>query len=380
MYNFLTLFIPTISIFILLISSPSLASKKYRPFNKVYVFGDSYTDTGNTNDSNGPSIFHHVSNLPYGKSFFHHATNRYSDGRLVIDFIAESLNLPFFPPYLNKSADTTHGVNFAVGGCTTIPFSYFVQINSTLDSVPQSLSTQLTWFKDYIKGSGCKDAVSTPTQCKSVFEGALVWLGEISANDYNYIFGTKATSKDVQKLAIKYQTKFIEEILKMGAKHVVVQGLPATGCLPLSFALGAAPSDRDDIGCVGTKNKESYDHNVILQGKINGLRSKYPETIIVYGDDWHAYREVFKNPTKYGFLERFKFETCCGFRGAPNGFNPASTCGAEGTISCKHPSRYMSWDGLHVTQGLNKVISDLFIGGSFAQPSFPYLLKKAAEY
>ncbi|KAI3744340.1 hypothetical protein L1987_57419 [Smallanthus sonchifolius] len=381
MYSFLSFTLVTLSISICLHSAISQASPHPRPFNKVYVFGDSYTDTGNLNDTTTrPSIFQHVDSLPYGRTFFHRPTNRYSDGRLVIDFIAESLNLPYFPPYLNKTANTTHGVNFAVSGCTAIPFSFFLKNNIT-SVVPQSLTTQLTWFKDYIKGSGCNDAVSTPAECKAVFDGALVWIGQISANDYNYInlIGTNVTSKTVQKLAIKYQTQVINELLKMGAKYVVVQGLPTTGCFPLSFLLVPPPTELDQIGCVAIKNKESYDHNMVLQAKLHGLRNKFPSAVIVYGDDWHAYREVYENAGKYGFIERFR--TCCGSGGGAYNVvpDPRRTCGAPGVMSCKHPSRYMNWDGLHVTEGLNRVVSKLFLDGAFAEPPFPYLLKKAAE-
>ncbi|THF97579.1 hypothetical protein TEA_023606 [Camellia sinensis var. sinensis] len=58
------------------------------PLKKMYAFGDSHTDTGNTGSISGPSGFSYVSNLPYGRTYFHHSTNRYSDGRLVIDFVA----------------------------------------------------------------------------------------------------------------------------------------------------------------------------------------------------------------------------------------------------------------------------------------------------
>ncbi|KAK9074505.1 hypothetical protein SSX86_007103 [Deinandra increscens subsp. villosa] len=364
---------------IFLLSPISLATSNPHPFKKVYVLGDSYTDTGNTNDTTGPSIYRHVSSLPYGRTFFQHPTNRYSDGRLFIDFIAESLNLPYFPPYLNKTADTTHGVNFAVSGCTTIPISFYLKNNVTTFSVPQSLPTQLTWFKDHIKGSGCKDIVSTPAQCRAVFDGALVWIGEMSANDYIIIYGSNISSKTVKKLAVKYQTKVIKELLKMGAKYVVVQGLPATGCFPLSFTQAPPTAERDNIGCLTIKNKESYDHNMALKPKLHELRNEFPSAVIVYGDDWHAYREVYANAAKYGFIERFK--TCCGSGGGEFNFipSPNSTCGAPGTSSCKDPSRYMSWDGLHVTEGLNRVLSKMFLDGAFAQPSFPYLLEKAAE-
>ncbi|KAK9074497.1 hypothetical protein SSX86_007095 [Deinandra increscens subsp. villosa] len=379
MSSFLNFFLLTLFISIFLLSTVSLATPNPRPFKKVYVFGDSYTDTGNTNDSTGPAVFRHVSALPYGRTFFRRSTNRYSDGRLFIDFVAESLNLPYFPPYLNKTADTTHGVNFAVGGCTTIPISFYIKNNSTLAAVPQSLPTQLTWFKDHIKGSGCKDIVSTPAQCRAVFDGALVWIGEISANDYTNIYGTNVSSKTIQKLAVMYQTKVLKELLKMGAKYVVVQGLPATGCFPLSFALVSPTAELDDVGCVAMKNKESYDHNMALQAKLHHLRTEFPSAMIVYGDDWHAYREVYANAAKYGFVERFK--TCCGSGGGAYNFvpSPLRTCGAPGTSSCKHPSRFMSWDGLHVTEGLNRVLSKMFLDGAFSQPSFPHLLTKVAE-
>nr|GEV30191.1 hypothetical protein [Tanacetum cinerariifolium] len=292
-------------------TKPKTTTSPPRPFNKIYVFGDSNIDTGNNDNSRGPIIWRHISDLPYGRTFFHHATNRYSDGRVVIDFVAEYLNLPFIPPYANKSADTTHGVNFAVGGGTVIPYSFFKKINSTYDFVPESLyPTQLDWFKDHIKGSG-------------------------------------------------------------------LQGLPTTGCFPLAFVFGDLPTERDDIGCVAAKNKQSYDHNVVLQAKLRSLRKNFPSTVIVYGDDWHAYREVYKNPTKYGFTERFN--ACCGNRSAPHNVNLMNMCGAPETKSCKHPSRYMNWDGLHVTEGMSRAVSKLFLDGSFAQPSFPYLLKKATE-
>ncbi|XP_028109966.1 GDSL esterase/lipase At3g48460-like [Camellia sinensis] len=90
----------------------------------MYAFGDSYIDTGNTGSTSGPSGFSYVSNLPYGCTYFHHSTNRYSDGRLVIDLIAQSLSLPYLPPYIylinSNQKPSLMGVNFAVVGSTAI--------------------------------------------------------------------------------------------------------------------------------------------------------------------------------------------------------------------------------------------------------------------
>ncbi|GKD99955.1 GDSL esterase/lipase-like protein [Tanacetum coccineum] len=146
----------------------------------------------------------------------------------------------------------------------------------------------------------------------------------------------------------------------------------------MAFATGALPTDRDDIGCVGSKNKESYDHNIVLQAKLHSLRKKFPSTVIVYGDDWDAYRNVYKNSKKYGFTERFK--ACCGSGGDPYNFNTTiGTCGSRGANSCKNPSRYMNWDGLHVTEAMHRLVAKPILEGPFAQPPFSYLLKKASK-
>lgn len=57
-----------------------------RPFEAIFNFGDSLSDTGNFLAS-GAILFPVIGKLPYGETFFQHATGRCSDGRLVIDFI-----------------------------------------------------------------------------------------------------------------------------------------------------------------------------------------------------------------------------------------------------------------------------------------------------
>lgn len=183
------------------------------PFKYIYAFGDSYTDTGNTNSSTGPNAFLYVSNSPYGQTFFHHPTNRYSDGRLMIDFLTQQLSLPFLPPYLRKTADKSYGMNFAVAGSTAIIHSFFVKNNLTLNITPQSLQTQLIWFNKILESKGCKDSKTTPEECKAAFDNALIWVGEIGANDYAYTLGSSVTSSTIQKLAIGSVTRFLEVII-----------------------------------------------------------------------------------------------------------------------------------------------------------------------
>ncbi|MCO5559070.1 hypothetical protein L7F22_012662 [Adiantum nelumboides] len=59
------------------------------PFEGMYAWGDSLTDTGNallyqlSLNIDGPLGGH----LPYGQTFFHYPTGRISDGRIVVDFL-----------------------------------------------------------------------------------------------------------------------------------------------------------------------------------------------------------------------------------------------------------------------------------------------------
>ncbi|KAL2934861.1 Alpha-L-fucosidase 3 [Bienertia sinuspersici] len=70
----------------------------------IYNFGDSNSDTGCV------SVAFHRILYPNGISFFGKPSGRYCDGRLIIDFVAEKLGLPFLNAYLDAiRANFQHG-------------------------------------------------------------------------------------------------------------------------------------------------------------------------------------------------------------------------------------------------------------------------------
>lgn len=92
------LFLLAISIAVFLALVNTIPATTYHPliakntspittcYTSIFSFGDSLADTGNflhySGNNSGP-----VALLPYGKTYFHRATGRFSDGRLIIDFI-----------------------------------------------------------------------------------------------------------------------------------------------------------------------------------------------------------------------------------------------------------------------------------------------------
>ncbi|XVF60194.1 hypothetical protein PTKIN_Ptkin08bG0024900 [Pterospermum kingtungense] len=76
-------------------------------FLAIYNFGDSNSDTGGISAAFEPIL------APYSVPFFHKPAGRDCDGRLIIDFIAERVKLPYLHAYLNSlGANFRHGANF----------------------------------------------------------------------------------------------------------------------------------------------------------------------------------------------------------------------------------------------------------------------------
>ena len=71
-----------------LLPNPTTALSKCS-FPAIFNFGDSNSDTGGLSAAFGQAP------PPNGETFFHTPSGRYSDGRLVIDFIGTFISLSF---------------------------------------------------------------------------------------------------------------------------------------------------------------------------------------------------------------------------------------------------------------------------------------------
>lgn len=71
----------------------SLAHDYHNKDVALFVFGDSLFDLGNNNFIN-TTTYYRANFPPYGESFFKNPTGRFSDGRILPDFIGKLSYVP----------------------------------------------------------------------------------------------------------------------------------------------------------------------------------------------------------------------------------------------------------------------------------------------
>ncbi|VVA36083.1 PREDICTED: GDSL [Prunus dulcis] len=342
-------------------------------YNSIIGFGDSITDTGNlyNSDPNRSLNFFHP---PYGETYFHHPTGRCSDGRLVIDFIAEFLGLPLVPPYLesliisNQSVQNFEaGVNFAVAGATALDAAFLEEMGDSVSCTNDSLSIQLEWFKQMLP-SLC----NTSSDCNKVLSTSLILMGEIGGNDYNDALLAGKSIEKVQAyvpLVIETIASTINELIELGAATLLVPGNFPIGCLP-AYLTTYESSDKNQYdpstGCLNWLNKFSGYHNDQLQLALSRIRRLHPQVAIIYADYYNAMLQLYQSPDQFGFIGETS-KACCG-GGGPYNYNTSALCGDAGASACENPAQFISWDGLHSTEAAYRWITKAILQGNYTVP------------
>ncbi|KAG2395990.1 GDSL esterase/lipase [Vigna angularis] len=303
--------------------SPPLLAVSPCPFTSIFSFGDSLADTGNLYLAS----YHPSEDCflpPYGETFFHHVSGRCSDGRLIIDFIAEALGLPLVKAYKEKK-NAEGGTNFAVIGATALEPSFFEQRGISLPT-NYSLTDQLNCIAD----------VKTYVP---------------------YVINAIASA--------------IHELIGVGARTLIVPGNLPIGCSVIYLTIYETLDKKqyDQSGCLKWLNEFAEYYNHELQSELERLRTLHPHANIIYGDYYNAALPLYRDPKKFGFIG---LKACCG-KGGPYNFNKLVKCGDPSVTVCDDPSKHIGWDGIHLTEAAYKLIAQGFIKGQHSQPRFSSL-------
>ncbi|XP_015692992.1 GDSL esterase/lipase At5g45910-like [Oryza brachyantha] len=350
----------------------SRASSASRYFTSIYSFGDSYVDAGNFVIMASSTVPVWYDKPPYGMTFFGHSTGRMSDGRVIVDFIAEEFGLPFLPPSQANSSTLSQGLNFAVGGATAIDTGFFERNHIvSFKILNTSLDVQLGWFEQ-LKPSICNTTKDDAKGDKNCWGKSLFVVGEFGVNDYDFLWTAGKSKQEVESFVprvVRKITVAVERLINQGAVYVIVAGNTPTGCAPALLTLLASPNrtDYDGIGCLRALNHVSRQHNALLRAALEGLRAKYPHAKIIFADFYSPIIQLTQEPDRFGFAAGGVLKACCGTGGAYN-WNASASCGMPGVAACRDPSASVSWDGIHYTEAVHRYVAEGWLHGPYADP------------
>ncbi|TVU24211.1 hypothetical protein EJB05_26630 [Eragrostis curvula] len=304
--------------------------------------------------------------LPEGRAFFRRSTGRLCDGRLVIDYLCESLNMSYLSPYLEAlGSDFTGGANFAISGSTTLP-----------RNVPFALHVQVQQFLHFKQR--CLDLIaqgeSSPVDAEG-FRNAL-YVIDIGQNDLSAAFGSGASYDDIVHQRIPAVISEIKDAIMTlyynGAKNFWVHGTGPLGCLPQKLARPRAnDTDLDYSGCLKPLNDGAYEFNNQLCAVCDQLMSSQLRgATIVYTDVLAIKYELIANHSAYGFEEPLM--ACCGYGGPPYNYDPNVSCLGPGFRVCEDGAKFVSWDGVHYTDAANAIVASKILSGEFSRPKVPF--------
>ncbi|XVF43892.1 hypothetical protein PTKIN_Ptkin02bG0077400 [Pterospermum kingtungense] len=341
-------------------------------FPAMFNFGDSNSDTGGLSAAFGQAPF------PNGETYFHVPAGRFSDGRLIIDFIAESFGLPYLNAYLDSvGSNFSHGANFATAGSTIRPQ------NTTTGASPISLDVQLVQYSDFHRRSPIfnKQGVFDKLLPKKDYFSKALYIFDIGQNDLTAGYKLNLTTEQLKAYVPEVLRQFsasVKRVYDEGGRAFWIHNTGPAGCLPYvldRFLITAAQVDK--YGCGSPFNEVAQYFNKRLKDVVILLRKQLPLAAITYVDVYSVKYTLITQAKKLGF--ELPLIACCGHGGKYN-FNNARRCGKKITVNgkeiliantCPNPSVRVNWDGIHFTEAANKWIFQQIANGSFSNPPIP---------
>ncbi|KAL9228486.1 hypothetical protein vseg_004063 [Gypsophila vaccaria] len=312
--------------------------------NSIFLFGDAVFDSGNNNDINPSDAKANYS--PYGVSYFPTPTGRFSDGRIIPDFLAIYANLSFIPPFLQLSKDGEFhdGVNFASAGSGALA--------QTFQGEVISLDMQLDNYRKFTETL----TVRLGNEATAQLFSKSVYLFSTGATDYAYLLLTNSTflttysKSDIVDMVIANITSVVREVYETGGRRFGFLNVPVLGCVPGHKMLTT------DGDCLEEASSYADKHNEALLYSLQLLEKELPEFKYSVFDIDSCVQKRINNPSQYGYKETRA--ACCGSGRLRGEFSCGGKRGIEEYEVCDNRDEYVFWDAFHFTETANRQCAD----------------------
>lgn len=317
-----------------------------------FVFGDSLIDDGNNNYLNS---YAKANFLPYGVDFDGGPSGRFCNGKTIIDFLGELLDLPYIPAYVNTLEDAQsilRGVNYASAAAGILDESGR-ELGDRF-----SLRQQVENFRSTL--SQLKNQMGEE-ELRRYLAKSLVMMN-LGSNDYLnnylmpslYVTSSLFNPNDYAQLLITNYTTYIEALHDLGLRKFLITGIGPLGCMPNQLATGADAPGK----CISSVNNMVGLFNVRLRSLVDQLNANAhgEGAIFVYGNTFDVFSNILSNANAYGF--KVVDRGCCGL-----GRNQGEVSCLPLQVPCMNRDEYVFWDAFHPTQAMNKIIAERAYAG-----------------
>jgi len=298
-----------------------------RTLEKLFVFGDSLTDTGNSWALTGNAF-------PPEPDYYQ---GRASNGPVSPEYLWQLFN----PGSTGPGPSSSGGTNYAINGSTTGLVNYnYLRGSSYAVFKDQGAAPQLSSF---INGNPSFNPSTSLFMVWLFPNDVLSWL--TTGEDAGTVSGGAPQTVNAQSLivnGINNIATMITQLAARGATEFLVPNMPD---------LGQTPLFRNDPSASPLLSALTVAFNSNLDPVLQSLQANLPGVEISRFQTDDLFAQVIADPNSYGFT------------------NVTDACMIPSPYTvCANPDQYLFWDDFHPTTAAQRLISQNFYAATVETP------------
>ncbi|XP_065851269.1 GDSL esterase/lipase At4g16230-like [Euphorbia lathyris] len=304
----------------------------------LFAFGSSSLDNGN-------NIFLPVNAktnyAPYGIDDPKGPNGRFSNGKTVVDVLAEYLKFPNLIPSFSdpttKGQNIIYGVDFASGGSGILD-----NTTSTLGKLA-TLNIQMMNFEMFL----LPQLEIQLGMRRDKFLRNYMFIMATGVNDFTENYFLNPITQTIETFVttlIKLYSAHIKNLYRLGGRKFVIMSAYPIGCYPVQRV---SPKQE----CNQTLNNAAILYNSHLKAMVDDLHSQMPGSRLVFVDTYNIIIDLIADPIAQGFKDS-KNPCCQIMEYMGHKYSPCF----KGAAVCKDRKAYVFFDGAHTTEAANYYI------------------------